>query len=398
MKHPYRYFGAVLFLALACSPAENGIVEEEGPLDLRVSLDPPEFGYQLATESYVVEPHSEVYKCSVVRIDPTDGENLAWIGALASRTSEASHHMNVNMGIFSMGDALLGEGQSANLLGAETGTHDCADLGDLMQTQQVQTVYPSQRTEQEGVLPEGVALPLPVPLVLIMEHHYINTRDEEVKVNAVLNLERTHEDEVEYVTTGVWGGIDDVELPPHSRKIETGTCRLTRDFTMFAISSHSHERGACFSMNFYSDHATPAVDPEPFFINDDWESPPILFMEQQSWTHFEPLQMREGDGIHWACHYVNPEDRTVTTGPTADDEMCIFVAMGYPGDVSVEEVKEMFASDSLSLDDALRALTATVPCEPVEDVESPWEEADIAFDLDEGDAYAACAGYETTLE
>jgi hypothetical protein len=387
----YRQLSLSILLAaaMACTPAPEPA--EEGPIDLTVSLEPPELGYQLASQPYIVAPHSEVYMCDVVRVDPQNGENLAWIGAIASRTSQSSHHMNVNMGIFSMGE-LLDEGLSETLLGVELGQHDCNDLGDLMADQQLRTVYPSQRTEQEGVLPKGVALPLPVPLVLIMEQQYINTGDQPVLANAVLNLHRIDEDEVEHVVSGVWGRIDDIVLPPNSRKIEAHTCRLTRDFTMFAISSHSHERGACFTMNFFLDGE---IEEEPFFVNTDWESPPIFFMEQQERTNYQTMEFKKGDGIHWACHYVNSEDREVRTGPTADDEMCIFVAMGHPGDVTVEEVKEMFAAETLNTREILEALTAALPCEPVYDLESPWADANTAIPLDD-DPYVACAGLPHT--
>src|SRR2546428_9496269 len=52
-----------------------------------------------------------------------------------------------------------------------------------------------------------------------------------------------------------------------------------------------------------------------------------------------PLLLKAGDGIHWACHYRNPEDRTVLTGPSARDEMCIFAALGYPSPVTVADRK-----------------------------------------------------------
>ncbi len=367
---------ALLVFAAACSPVE---VENTGPLDYTVQLEKPAFGYQIATAPHVVHPGEEYYSCDIVRIDPQNGENLAWIGGLESRTSVSSHHMNVNLGIFSVADALLGEGQAELMLGKELGQYDCAELGDLMEKQQAQTLYPSQRTEQGGTLPEGVGLPLPLPLVLVMEHHYINTFDAPVNINAVLNLHRMQDHEVKHVVTGFSGGINDVLLPPESRKIETGTCKLKQDINVFAISSHSHERGACFTMNLY-DELSREVDPTPFFVNKDWESPPILFFEQSEYFANQPLAMKAGEGIHWACHYYNDENREVTTGASSDDEMCIFVALGYPSKYTPDDVRDLMQNPNL---EAAQALMNQIPCESVADAESPWEEADIAYAIDD---------------
>ncbi len=386
---PTRLLAALLLsFTAACSPSPAPAVED-GPLDLTVSLPPPAEGYQLQTEVIEVPPMSEVYKCNVVRLEPKDGEKLVWIHDLESLSSLHSHHMNVNFGIFSVGDAFVAPGYAEKLLGVEAGAHDCDVLGDLMEEQQVQTLYPSQKTHQKGSMPDGVGFPLPLPLVLIMEHHYINTSTRAVKINAVLNLGTMAESQVQHVASAFAGGISDVTLPPKSRRIESRTCAVQRDINMFAISSHSHARGACFSMNFY-DGASQSIAPEPFFVNKDWESPPILFFERQDWTGGKSYPLHVGDGIHWACHYVNGEDREVRTGPTADDEMCIFVAMGYPAKLSVAEVRAIMENPSL---DSLSQLIDRIPCETV-DTASPWPEDDQVFPLEPG--YQACADLQAT--
>lgn len=384
-----RLLVAGLAIGMACA---GGGPDETGPEDLTVTLAEPEFGYQFRSEPHMVPAGEEVYTCDVVRIEPHDDEDLVWLGAFESKTSLHTHHMNVNVGLFSVWDYIFGEGASTEMLEHDLGQYDCGELGDLMEEQGAQTIYPSQRAHQKGEFPRGVGLPAVVPLVLVMEHHYINTTGEDVLVDAAVNFHRVPADEVEHVLTGFAGGIGGIDLPPESAKIEAATCELTRPIELLAISSHSHERGECFTMNFY-DGEQGEIEPEPFFVNKDWESPPIMFMEQQEWTDFEPVRLEAGDGIHWACHYVNPEDRAVTNGAGADDEMCIFVGVGYPSALTVGDV-ERAAADPLGAGEEL-AEKATIPCRAVTDATSPWSDANEAIPLAE-EPVNACGAYSET--
>jgi hypothetical protein len=416
MRSLQHFATSVIFAALtamvACDPSPKTNGEELPFIDFLVHLDPPAVGYQVKSVPVMIEPMSEYYNCSVVRIEPHADEHMAWITSLESLSSKHSHHMNVNVGLFSPGDFIL-PGMAEGLLGAKLGAHECKSLGNLMEDQNMQTLYPSQREHQKGDLPKGVGFALPLPMVVIMEHHYINHYAKPVSINAVLNIGTMPESEVKEVATAFAGGITNVSLAPNSRKIEAKTCAVQRDVKMFAISSHSHERAGCFSMNLLngekrdSDPAN-AIDPTPFFINKDWESPPIMFLDKQGWTGHQPLAMKKGDGIHWACHYTNPTTREVRTGPTSADEMCIFVAMGYPSALSVEDVKSIIQSKDLN---ELPKLMDVVPCHTVHELESPWVDAGIAYSLSDdkplspawrpshqGEDHDACPGYEPTLD
>ncbi|RMF17174.1 MAG: hypothetical protein D6761_04795 [Candidatus Dadabacteria bacterium] len=359
-----------------------------GAEDLRVSLPKPEFGYQITSAPHVVPAGSETTVCDIVRFEPQGDEKLVWIGGFESRTSDWTHHMNVHVGVFSVLDAYFGTDVGARYLGHPLGQTDCAALGDIME-QGAYPVYPSQITHQVARLPHGIAVPAVAPLTLIMEHHYINTGDKDVLVNAAVNFYRVPQTEVEHVLTGFYGIGDPIEIPGQSARIESWTCAVERDIEMVAISSHSHARGACFTMNKY-DRATSEVSETPFFVNPDWDAPPILFYEPGDWT------LRAGDGVHWACHYRNREDRTVTDGPSADDEMCIFVGVGYPSELTVGDIVEL-AEDPFNSRIPVEELIdrAIVGCEPVT-ASSPWPEAGQPIPLPE--AGPACFEYEKTLE
>jgi hypothetical protein len=118
-------------------------------------------------------------------------------------------------------------------------------------------------------------------------------------------------------------------------------------------------------MNHYT-AGSDTVEAEPFFVNKQWEQPPIL--------HFEPgtFSISAGDGVHWACHYRNDTDYTLTDDGSAEGEMCVFAAVTYPSPWSVEEVEATVADEDLV---GLLSLMSEVmgPCDTTLDsVASPW--------------------------
>ena len=331
-------------------------------LDLTVYLDPPDWGYQISTEPVRIEPWSERFICSVVRIEPQADELLVWVDELESLSSDSSHHMNVFLGQFSFLDAFLEKGAFETQLGVGLGTYDCSDLGNIMEV--TFPVFPSQRSNQRITMPAGVGIPLVAPLVLVMEHHYLNLRDQPALVNASLNIQRIEPAAVEHVASLIFDDIPDILVPAGGQKIEARTCALNRDVELALVSTHNHGRGDCATLNRYS-AAPDAVDPAPFFVNKSWEAPPILHFARGSFP------VAAGDGIHWACHFSDRAGEDAVNDGTADGEMCVFAAVAYPAPRSLQEVTEIIASgDLLSIYDLVDELLTD--CDEHPEVESPW--------------------------
>ena len=307
-------FGWVLLLAAGCEvqPAEPEM------LDLTVQLMPPEWGYQIVTEPVRVEPYSEAFICSVVRIEPQADELLVWVDEMESMSSTNSHHMNVFLGRFSFLEAFLEEGAFENQLGVGLGTYDCDEVGNLMEV--TFPVFPSQRTNQRITMPDGVAIPLVAPLILIVQQHYLNLGEQPALVNAALNIQRTDPSNVQDVASLIFNDIDLIEVPAGGQKVEARTCVIDRDIELALVSTHNHGRGDCATLNRYS-AASASVEPAPFFVNKSWEAPPIL--------HFgrETFPLAAGDGVHWACHFSDRQGEDIVNDGTATGEMCVFAAV-----------------------------------------------------------------------
>ncbi len=334
--------------------------------DLTVTLQPPDEGYQLVTAPAEVPAYTEVEICSVLRLEPRDGELLLWANRLESLISSGSHHMNVLIGEFSFLDAFVGEGASEAALGAELGQYPCDELSTM---ERAFPVFPSQREDQQITMPAGVAAPMTVPLLLVFDHHYYNTADHPVRINAALNIETIPAADVDSVASLVFDDIGDIEVPPGSREIVSRTCLTDRAVEVALVSTHNHQWGECATLNRY-DGGKDIVDATPFYVNKRWDQPPIL--------HFEPGSFRldAGDGVQWACHYINDTEQSLVNDGTADGEMCVIAAVTWPATWTVQEVEDVVNSGDLA---GLMTLAgdAMGPCDQTrQDLPTPWDDLD----------------------
>lgn len=353
--------------------------DETGPIDYTVELAAPAQGYQANTEPYTVPPYTEVELCSIVRIEAQDDETLVWFNQLESLSAPGTHHMNVFIGQFSFLDAFVGDGASMAALGTTDTQVPCDDL-ELMA--QAFPVFPSQRDSQQITLPAGVAAPLPLPLVAIFSHHYVNATADPIIINAALNLETVASEDVQTAANLMFDDIGDLQVDPETRQTVARTCIADRDVSVALVSTHTHEWGSCATLNRFDGET---VDAEPFYVNQNWEQPPIL--------HFEPgtFSLQAGEGIHWACHYDNAMDRALVNDGTANGEMCVLAAVTWPAIQTVAEVEEIVSQRDLV---QLMALLGDVlgPCDSVRtDVAGPW-----SLDPEPVDAVPVCEGLGQT--
>ena len=342
-------------LLLSCGEAT-----EPELLDLTVSLPLPASGYQIVTEPFEVEAYTEVEICSVVRMEPSGTETLLWTDTLETLVSQDTHHMNVFIGQFSFLDPFMGEGASEDALGVPIGQYDCADLSVM---ESAFPVFPSQRDNQQITLPEGVAAPLMVPALYVFSHHYVNATDTPVLINAALNVETLPADEVEHVASLVFDAIGDINVAPGTRDVVHRTCVMDRDVNVALVSTHTHEWGECAAL---SEYTNDQVAEDPFFVNKSWEVPPILHFPEDT------FEIAAGDGIHYACHYDNDTDYTLTVDGTSEGEMCVFAAVVYPAPQSVSEIEAVIESQDLGglltlMDETLGA------CPDHTEAPSPWD-------------------------
>ena len=162
----------------------------------------------------------------------------------------------------------------------------------------------------------------------------------------------------------IFDDIPDLAVPAGGQAVAARTCIMNRDVEVALVSTHNHGRGECATINRYS-APSHSVAVDPFFVNKNWETPPILHFERETFS------IAAGDGVHWACHYRDRVGADAVNDGTAEGEMCVFAAVAYPAARSVEDITETLAGgDLLEVYDLLDDVMAS--CDDYVEADSPW--------------------------
>ena len=127
----------------------------------------------------------------------------------------------------------------------------------------------------------------------------------------------------------LFSGTLAIQIPPRtSPTAPTQVHHVTRapqGARVFALTSHTHHLGILTTVN-HADlgGATGGTvrDLRELHRSTNWAEPPLT-------TFDPPLTFAPSEGLHLACSYVNPTDRAVNFGLSANDEMCFLWAYYY---------------------------------------------------------------------
>lgn len=279
--------------------------EEAQPLTLEV----PENGFQLR-HAVTAPAGQEVYKCLVSDLDTKD---FTYVNRIESLQTEGMHHM----GVFTL---------ALSDIDIAKGTYDCDDIWNsnprLME--EVMSIYASQESAQEVLLPEGIVATLPKKLRVIHEIHYINVTEKDQEVVSIIN---GYGIPAEDVVDGIWGeAIRDqkLEIPPQQEHIEWTRCVMNKDVDVIFLASHTHEHGREVIVRTFDGENVG----ESIYSNTDWETPYL--------KHFDAgeMSLKQGEGLEFACRFFNSTDETINYGLSGFDEMCQIAIVFTPGDMA----------------------------------------------------------------
>jgi hypothetical protein len=97
-------------------------------------------------------------------------------------------------------------------------------------------------------------------------------------------------------------------------------CRLPKDMTILAGTTHQHMRGTDVKVFFDAADGTPGT--QPVVESLDWEHPTVLDNE---------LHAQAGSYVHTVCQYHGDDHPLVVQGQDKlDNEMCMFIGYYYP--------------------------------------------------------------------
>lgn len=272
----------------------------------------PDEGFQLSMQAFAPK-HEEIWVCEVIPELPGEGL-FHYVHSVTSRQNAGMHHADL-MSFFFTGVSLA------------PGQYDCAELyatyPEFME--QGIFVYGSQLPEEQLVLPEGVAAPLPRDSAYMFEVHYVNASDDDVVVESYVNAYTMPEDDV---TETIYGNVnrdDDILVPAGATDHREWTrCVFNRDADILFLQSHTHELAERFELRAFDGENVG----ELVYENDDWHAPKVKRFDP-------PMHVAAGTGFEYTCFYANRGTEDVTWGFSASDEMCQFGYVYIPGDTDI---------------------------------------------------------------
>jgi hypothetical protein len=183
-------------------------------------------------------------------------------------------------------------------------------------------------------LPEGVAIKLAGGSVVLMNTHYLNASPEPRQTTARINLYTIPREQVQEEAGVMFLYNPFIRVPADGSSSARLRCRISQDLTLVNAQSHMHQRG----VGYVADLVTPdtAGDPattERIYENTQWEEVPV-----KRWT--DGKRIPAGTTLDFRCDYQNREGREILQGPSARDEMCIFLGAYYPYSPEAEECSQ----------------------------------------------------------
>lgn len=133
----------------------------------------------------------------------------------------------------------------------------------------------------------------------LLRLHYMNSTSEPITVHAELDAIAYEPGTAVTPAATFLTYNNSLSIPPSSSKSETQVCAVPADVQFFAVSSHSHKQSA---HTYIKDQAAIV------FESTDFADP-----GSRKWTEAPFLTFASGQ-LTYQCDYVNPTDRTITSG------------------------------------------------------------------------------------
>jgi hypothetical protein len=135
-----------------------------------------------------------------------------------------------------------------------------------------------------------------------------------------MEVERVDPSAIEHEAESVLAGkIRGLTVVP-GKSLQTGSCPISSDSTVFAIFPHMHQMGTHLKATAVPANGTPRV------LHDG----PYSFEDQRYYSLSPLLKVAAGDKITVDCEYQNPGTETVTFGDSSLAEMCFVGLFRYP--------------------------------------------------------------------
>jgi hypothetical protein len=269
--------------------------------------------FRVAIGPIMLDPGQERTVCIVRRMGNTTPQLIRRVTA---NLGEASHHMI----IYRVPDRV--ERLAPYPCQPFSAAHDnTATSGPVMIAQQ-----PDARLE----LPAGVGLPTVADQFIQLEFHTLNTTSAPIESRGEVTFDTVDASDAYAAAELLFSGTLSIQIPPRTPPTAPvqvhHVTRVPDDARVFALTSHTHHLGilATVSQSGPGGMGGMVRDFRELHRSTNWAEPPLTTFDPP--LTFTPMS---GEALHLVCSYVNPTDRAVNFGLSANDEMCFLWAYYY---------------------------------------------------------------------
>jgi len=301
---------ALLILALtACNPGADDSAADV--VDLRGDFpDAPEGGVQFVTPDQTIPAYTEKQWCY---FDTYTGPDVA-ITDVDTWQSQYGHHIQLlstqnTVDEFPDGDAF-----------------DCTDRSTLPMTDMdpIYIAQPEEVGHTDMHLPEGMGVELESGTRIVLQSHYLNTSEDDILVNDVVNIGVMDPEEVETWAAPFAHVLTDMPIPAGQETTLKVDCTFDGDYDILYLGGHMHEWGVRYSIDWLKD----TDDTENVYTVDPWDA---LYRDQPPMNSYQDGEMvvSAGQGFETSCTWYNDTDHEMNF----PEEMCATFGMLYPSKV-----------------------------------------------------------------
>ena len=198
---------------------------------------------------------------------------------------------------------------------APLGTHHTVLFKGLTATN---IIFASGVGTNELVFPAGMGMKLESGTSLGLQLHIFNTSDAMLTGTSGIEILEVDPATVTNELDVFLPGPKDLAIGPHATSSKSGTCTVTKPYTLIALFPHMHQLGTHLKTTVH----TAGADK---IIHDG-----VYNFEHQEVIPIQPISLAVGDTITTECTWNNTTAATVGYGESSTTEMCYSILYRYP--------------------------------------------------------------------
>ncbi len=263
--------------------------------DLLPSLNPeppPQGGFQLITP--VVDnlaPGSDTEMCTWTEMITTKTLDVRWTQGYQS--TPAGHHIVLYY----------------TMIHQPPGTQRVCTDADMAT---FRIISGNGEAGERMIAPGNLVYRIPAGAQIVMNHHWLNTTDQTVQGQAVINIKPADAGK-SYTPSGNTAILDtSLDIQPGHQTLDIH-CNFERQMKMWFLVPHEHQWGSHMSIKL----TRAGVQETPFDL--DWAPSYTFHPPELRHDPADPMTINPGDGIDVHCEWNNDTGHELLFGP----EMCV---------------------------------------------------------------------------